>query len=269
MENYKFYFCGVQPQLVSTALISMYNTHVYGYYDNPFTIVQPEDDMYCMLITLEGEAEIVLKNGKVIPLTPKSVFFSKQSEGAIMRHRGKYWHFTVGWFIAQGISVPINQVFDFVDMDIQKENDEADFIIRLFQTQIKRKIQYANSHFCCRLLNYLEKANVQTQDMSEFIDRVLSYINSHIEEHIQIKNIADHFHYSEKHIHHLFKSALNTTPKQFIHNIKLENVAHLLTTTTSSLQELADRYKFASVSHLINSFKKKYGVTPNMHRNTH
>lgn len=90
MQNYKFFFCGVQPKLVSTALISMYNTHVYGHYDNSSFSVPKKEDMYCMLITLHGTAEIVLRNGKGIKLTEKTVFFSKQSEVVNMRHRGDY-----------------------------------------------------------------------------------------------------------------------------------------------------------------------------------
>lgn len=266
MQNYKFYFCGVQPHLASTALVSMYNTQIYGQYDNPQVNASKQADMYCMLITLRGNAEIILHSGKVIQLTEKSVFFSKESEIANMRHRGDFWHFTCSWFVTQGISVPINEIYTLSDLDVQKENDETDFIIRLFQTQIDQKIQYANSYFCCRLLDFLEKIKHQSRNTSEFVDQVLLYINRHIEENIKIKDIADFFHYSEKHIHHLFKTALNTTPKHFINNIKLDNVAHLLTTTSVSLQELADRYNYASISHLINNFKKKYGMTPSAYR---
>lgn len=239
---------------------------VFGGYDNPSFPVAKKEDMYCMLITLQGTAEIVLRNEKVIKLTEKTVAFSKQSQVVNMRHRGDYWHFTCNWFIAQSISIPVNELYALY-LDVQAENDETDFIIRLFQTQIDHKIHYANSYFCCRLLNFLEKISHHSLNGSEFIDQVLLYINRHIEEDVKIKDIADYFHYSKKHIHHLFKTSLNTTPKQFIINIKLDNIAHLLTTTSISLQELADRYKYASVNYLINNFKKKYGITPSAYRN--
>jgi AraC-like DNA-binding protein len=154
-------------------------------------------------------------------------------------------------------------------MDIQQEDAEASRIIRWAQTKITNKIQYANSYFCCRLLNILEKTQQRNPTDQEFIDQMLAYIHRHIEDNIQVNDLANHFHFSEKHIHHLFKNAFNDTPKKFINSTKLTYIQYLLTSTNLSLQELTDKYKYSSVSHLIKCFKQKYGVTPTEYRNNH
>ena len=115
-------------------------------------------------------------------------------------------------------------------------------------------------------MEYLEKINPLTQKSTDITDKILHYINDRIEEDIHVQDIAEAFHYSEKHIRALFKNTLGISPKQYINKVKLENVCHLLINTTMPLQDIAEKYRFASVSHLVNCFKKKYGVTPSKYR---
>ena len=267
MQHYKMFFCGASPNLATTALISLYNNHIHGPYSNFYPPhISKSEEMNCVFITLRGHAEVHLKNGKIINLTEKSVFFSKLSEIHTTINNCEHWHFTCSWFIPQGINLPVNKIVHIPDLDVSAENEAANFIIRLFQTRIEHNVKYANSYFCCRLLELLNKTQYNTVSNSDFVEQALIYINRNIESSLSVKDIAQHFHYSEKHIFHSFKSALNTTPKQFINGIKLTNIAHLLATTSISLQELSNQYNYASVSHLVNSFKKKYGITPTVYR---
>lgn len=269
MRNYKFCFSGLTPNLATTALVSMYNVHTYGIYNNYFPAKTPKnEEMFCILITLKGNGEIHQKNGEIIHLPEKSAFFGRHNDISAIVSKCDHWHHTCGWFITQGISIPTNTVINIPDIDEEEESNATDYVIRLFQTQLENNVKYANSYFCCRLLQLLNKIHPNTISNNEFIEKALAYINRNIETPLTVKDLANHFHYSEKHIYHLFNVALNTTPKQFINNIKLSNVAHLLTTTTISLQELATQYNYASVSHLVNSFKKKYGITPSTYRKT-
>ena len=98
---------------------------------------------------------------------------------------------------------------------------------------------------------------------------MIFYINTNLEEELHVADIAEYFHYSEKHIYHLFITTLGVTPKQFINNVKLQNVCHFLESTDFSLQDLAEKCGFATTSHLINNFKKEYGMTPAAYRKLH
>ena len=110
--------------------------------------------------------------------------------------------------------------------------------------------------------------NPYTQKSTELTEKIVLYINMHIEENLQVRDIADEFRYCEKHIRHLFKTTLGMSPKQYINKIKLENIRNQLSSSSLSLQELAEKYAYASASHLINNFKKEYGVTPTDYRNS-
>ena len=252
--------------LATVSLTSVYNTHVYGYYRN--NLLSDPRDMYCLIITLKGTAQILLKDNATVALTEKKLFIGQISKMQALMSDCEHWHFVCYWFIPHNITLPQNKVFALKELDVEEESDTSTRIIQLLQTQIASKIHFANSYFCCRLFSYLDEINPSEQKSTEIIERIIAFINSHIEEELQVRDIAKEFRYCEKHIRFLFKSKLGLTPKQYINKIKLENVRHLLSTSNLTLQEITDKYSFASVSHLINNFKTEYGLTPSAFRET-
>ena len=268
MQNHKVFYSNAQKDFTSVSLISVYDSHVYGDYTNPFN--RPNDknepNMYCIILTLEGAAKLILRDGTNVAVQKNTVYFGDHSSLKNMISHCEHWHMICYWFLPQGLNIP-RGLFTINDLNPKKEIASVNKIIRLMQMEIPSKLRLANASFCYYLLELLEKFDPHTQKNNEVLDQMIVYINTNIEEKLHVADIAKHFHYSEKHIHHLFKNILNLSPKQFINNIKLENVCFLLSTTSMTLQEIADKYCFSSVSHLINSFKKKYGLTPLGYRN--
>lgn len=269
MQNHKIFYSNAQKDFTSVSLISVYDSHVYGEYTNPFNHSgkKNETNMYCLILTLEGSANLVLKDGVTVSVQKNTAYFGDHASLRNMISHCQHWHMICYWFISQGLNIP-RGVFNISDLNPKTEIAAVNKIIRLMQTEIPSKLRLANASFCYYLLELLEALDPYARKSSEVIDEMLVYINANIEEGLHVADIAQHFHYSEKHINHLFKSNLNLTPLQFINNIKLENACFLLATTSMTLQEIADKYCFASVSHFINTFKKKYGLTPIAYRNT-
>ena len=264
MKNHQIYSTNSRMDISTVSLISAYNTHVYGYYRN--LLIKEKPDMHCLIISLRGQAEIELHSGKKVALPEKGVFFGRLSSMHALLSDCPHWHFVCFWFIPHNIDLPLNQSFHIKSLHVDKEDDCANKIIRLLQMNLDHKTKYANSYFCFRLLEHLENIDPIIQKSTELTDKIINHINNHIEEDLQIKAIAQTFHYSEKHIRSLFNNTLHVSPKQYLIKVKLENVCHLLLNSDLSLQELAEKYCFASVSHLVNSFKKEYGVTPSTYR---
>ena len=266
MQNHQLLASNPYLSIATVNLINVYNTHVYGYYKN--ILLKDTRNMYCAILTLEGNAEIHLVNGEHVRLGENTLFFGNHTDVRALFSECEHWHFICYWFIPHNINFPVNKAFHLKNFDAKTENSEATKIIQLLQTHIETKIHYANSYFCCRLLGYLEALNPYTQKSTELTEKMVVFINTHIEEDLQVRDIADEFRYCEKHIRHLFKTTLGMSPKQYINKIKLENIRNQLSSTSLSLQELAEKYAFASASHLINNFKKEYGVTPTDYRHS-
>ena len=268
MKNYQNYSSNAESFFTSLALVSAYNAHTFGDYDNVYTQKEPRK-MYCLFLILEGAYSIETHNGVVYTLEENTLHFNCYQDMKRLFSKKPSCHHICYFFYTDDVDLPLYQTFKLENCDKQTETLEAEKIIRLMQTRLPHKQKYANAYFTCKLLNYLERLNFSTYKSAEIVDEILRYINARIDEPIQIKEIADFFHYSEKHIHHLFTSTLGVTPKQFINDAKLQNVKHFLQSTDFSVRQLAEKCGFATPSHLINNFKKAYGVTPASYRRSH
>lgn len=260
MQNHETHSINNAPDFSAVSLISVYNTHVYDKYRHHLD--EEPLDMHCLLFSLEGNGKIILRNGNEIPLAEKTILLSRLSSVGTICSDCKHWHYATFWFIPHNIKPPVDRTCFIKDMDVKKENENAEKTIRLLQMKLKNKIQYANSLFCARLMELLEGLDPVTQKNTTLVDGIIDFINQHIEERLLIKDIANAFYYSEKHIRSVFNNTLHISPKQYIAKTKLEHVYYLLTHSDVSVEYLAEKYCFASPSHLINSFKKEYGMSP-------
>ena len=268
MKNHQLFAYSPVSSFSGTNLHIVYNTHVYGYYRNNLTL--ENIDIHCLLISLEGNAKIVLRNKKEILLREKTAFISNVSNVASLISNCEHWHFLCFWFFPHNITLPMNRAFDIVDMDVEKEDAEATKIISLLQTRLDNKIHYANAYFFCRLSTLLEQSNTHTNNKTNLlIEQIVSYINSHLEEDLRVSSLSQKFFYCEKYIRQIFKKRFNVTPKQYINKVKLESISSQLLTNTLSLEELAEKYGFYSSSHLVRAFKKEYGVSPSKYKRDH
>lgn len=118
--------------------------------------------------------------------------------------------------------------------------------------------------FCNRVAQ-----NKIPQGMSPEIFECIQYINRHINEPIQVGDIADHIGRSRSYTSEKFKKELGFQLNTFIMRCKLEEAKSLLTYSDKSLSEISAYLCFSSQSYFQNVFKKKYGVTPRKYREEH
>ena len=266
MNNHQTYCINAPVHFSSVSLISAYNAHTYGEHHNSFITRGEQYEMYCMVFTLEGNAKIVLKNGREFKLLKNSVFFGCNSNINYMESNCQHWHQLAYWFAILNIDLPVNNVYPLNELDASKENRYIDKLILLMQTHQKNNLNYANALCSEKLFETLGKINYSNYMHNERLDKILSYINTNIEKNLTLKDIAEEFHYCEKHLNHIFQSTMHLPPKKFISDTKLDNVCFLLSTTSLTLQELAEKYSYVSASHLANRFKQRFGITPSEYR---
>ena len=96
---------------------------------------------------------------------------------------------------------------------------------------------------------------------------VLEYINEHFTEDIMAKDISKKFGYDNTYFCRKFKTTIGTTVMQYIRRLRLGKAKDLLINTEDSIKDIAWKCGFADISHLSNSFKKKYGLSPIEYRN--
>jgi len=99
------------------------------------------------------------------------------------------------------------------------------------------------------------------------INKAEDYIESHLDQKITLKDLADNVNMSEYHFHRLFKQGTSETLKNFITRIKMERSAiYLVLNSYISITDIAYRYGYCDTSSYCKAFKKHYGITPSHFR---
>ena len=96
--------------------------------------------------------------------------------------------------------------------------------------------------------------------------RVREYIESHLEESIALKTLADIAGFSMFHFARAFKQSEGVTPHGYLLERRVERAQKLLTGTNLSLSEIARASGFSDQSHLARHFRQRVGVSPSMFR---
>ena len=99
------------------------------------------------------------------------------------------------------------------------------------------------------------------------LNQVLNYIEAHLEQEIQLADLAQIAELSQSHFTILFKRSLHLTPWQYILQQRIERAKPLLKQRDRSLSTIALQCGFNSQSHFTQQFRKLTGLTPNVYRN--
>lgn len=108
--------------------------------------------------------------------------------------------------------------------------------------------------------------NIQEKSRSEYyarINRVMDYIDRHLEQTLELKDIAGIANFSPFHFHRIFTYLIGETPIDYIQRLRVERAAmKLQQEPLLPITEVAYSCGFGSISLFSRTFKKYFGVTP-------
>ena len=99
--------------------------------------------------------------------------------------------------------------------------------------------------------------------------QIKEWIRVNIEKNISVGLIAKEMGYHENHVSRVFKDTYSVGLKEYITEMRLENIKNLLSTTLYSIKQIAHMLSFKSENHLIKFFKYHMNMTPTKYRNTY
>lgn len=99
---------------------------------------------------------------------------------------------------------------------------------------------------------------------------ILKYIENNFTDPLLTNiTLSQKFKISEVYIRKLFTKYYNTTPKQFIIEMRINKAMQLLTESILKTNVIAEQCGFSNQYHFSRAFKQKVGITPTEYQNQH
>lgn len=109
---------------------------------------------------------------------------------------------------------------------------------------------------------------MQQRFENELLNEILIFINENIYESLTIEEICHKFSISRSSLQMLFKNNLNTAPKQYISDLKLNKSKVLIKESMYTISEISAKLGFTSIHYFSRKFKQQFGITPSDYAKT-
>ena len=151
-------------------------------------------------------------------------------------------------------------------LDMEQAYQLSDVYIR--ECERSQDISYIANLSYSMLIDFTQRVSDHKipQGMSREIFDCVQFITQHINDSIQVGDVAEHVGRSRSYLCCKFKEELGFEISRFIKQCKLEEAKSLLTYSDKSLSEISNYLCFSSQSYFQNVFKQKYGLTPKQYR---
>jgi AraC-like DNA-binding protein len=101
---------------------------------------------------------------------------------------------------------------------------------------------------------------------SQRIEKVTSYLNTHLQKSIRIKDVADLVNMSETAFSHFFKKRTQRSFTDYLLDLRVGYASKLLLETEQTISEICFESGFNNTSHFNRIFKRKRENTPSEFR---
>lgn len=108
--------------------------------------------------------------------------------------------------------------------------------------------------------------NITYNDYIQRINKVVAYINNHLDETLDLKTLANEVALSDFHFHRIFKALKGEAIGGYITRLRLEATARLLRYTALTIEEIAFNIGYETPASLSKAFKKQYNISPTEYR---
>ncbi|TDF95119.1 response regulator [Paenibacillus piri] len=97
---------------------------------------------------------------------------------------------------------------------------------------------------------------------SEAVNQIIQILETHYDQKINMRMVAERVHLNENYISQLFKKETGITLQKFVMKIRMERALQLLLEGHYKINEIAGKIGYSNESHFCTSFKLYYGESP-------
>ena len=141
-------------------------------------------------------------------------------------------------------------------------------LLDIFENQLSYSEAYLSKYLVDLMTEFIvssvENESAASQNMR--IEEAVKYISEHLQEDINLPQLAEKAMLSPFYFSRLFKQKTGFTPYQYLITVRLDYSCYLLRTSTFTVKEITYRCGFNSESGFCNRFRKTFGMTPKEYR---
>ena len=147
-------------------------------------------------------------------------------------------------------------LLDMVAYDIRDE------FIKEFENAVALPDLYDLVHGMAHNYAVKMKYVLREKKLSPRLARMMTYIEEHLTDRIELADIADHVGISRTYASAVFKEELGITISEFILRERMIEAKRMLRDTDMTVSSIADRLSFCSQSYFTKNFTAAEGMTP-------
>jgi two-component system response regulator YesN len=110
------------------------------------------------------------------------------------------------------------------------------------------------------------KAKELSQIIGSPIDRVMAYVNNHINEDISLAKLADLVYFNPSYLSRLFKQTTGINLLAYINKIRIEKAKKLLQESNMKIHEISSSVGYESASYFTQFFRRNVQMSPQEYR---
>ena len=103
---------------------------------------------------------------------------------------------------------------------------------------------------------------------SPVIKEVISYIDFHYTEDLNLAFLAEKFNIAKTYLSNLFKKETSVTLTDYIHQVRMRRAITLINSSTIPVSAVAAACGYNDINYFIRIFKRTYGLTPKQYQKT-
>lgn len=134
--------------------------------------------------------------------------------------------------------------------------------------------QDSNLEDCVKIANVLDsyiqflfdRYGIENTTFDPLLENIKNYIRENLSYGFSMEELAGAFHYTPKYLGYLFKSRTGETIKNYCNHLKILQAKTLLEETDMSIEDVAIRVGFNSVTYFDRVFCKKVKLSPQAYR---
>lgn len=126
----------------------------------------------------------------------------------------------------------------------------------------KKMINGKEAFLCAKIWELFSLIMEGNNDNMDHIEKALRIIHAEYMTGITIEEIANRLHLDKSYFSHTFRKRMNTSPKQYLTNLRMEQALGLMKTHSYSVTEAAVAVGYENIYNFSKMFKRHYGASP-------